>query len=275
MSRLRYQGDATFEQIIDFLAMTLVGGVTPTTPGGGTLPRDWTFTPDLEAANIQDSYTFEYGDDTQAWESAFVTCVSMDLGINLGAVVSLGAELVGRFAEKTTFTGSLTDPSVEEVVGDGARFFLDTSWAGIGGTEYDAMLAGGSIRLNSGLVPVRYADGLDSNGRANFSTLIENKRSHGMDLDLIISSDMITNVYDKFASGTSAAIRIVFDLAANSIETSFNHELEIDMFGKFEGEPEIFGERDGENLVRMQFVSYDDGNGNELTVRVRNSLTAL
>ncbi len=272
---LRYTADATFEQILQFLSMTLKGGITATTPTGGTLPRDWAFTPSLTAVNTQDSFTFEYGDNTQAWETAFTVCSSMELGISMGEVLSLNADLFARQPQKVSFTGSLTDPTVNEILCDGAKFFVDTTWANVGSTEFNAMLAGGTVRLNSGLTPVRYADGLDAQGEANFSTVSEGRRSHSMDLDLIVSSNFIAQAYDAWEAQTNRSIRVVFDLADDSIESSFNHELEIDMFGHFIAEPELFGERDGEDMVRMSFQSADDGLGNELSVRVRTGTTAI
>jgi hypothetical protein len=270
---MRFQGDALFEQIIQFLSMTLRGGISTTTPG--TASRDWTFTPNIASANTQDSFTFEYGDNTQEWESAFVICSSMELQITMGEVVQLSADMFGRFAAKSSFTGSLAEGVVNEVLADGARIFINTAWGDVGNTEFNTILAGGTIRLNSGVVPVRYADGLDTNGNATFSTVVENRRSHSMDLDIIANANGVAQVYDAFVANTNRAIRIVFDLAANSIESGYNHELEIDMFGKFTSPPELFGERDGENIMRVTFTSHDDGSGNEVKVRVRNSVTAI
>lgn len=273
---MRFQGDASYEQILQFLSMALRGAITPTTPSTATNARDWTFTPSLTAVNTQDAFTFEYGDNTQEFESGFVVATSMELGLSLGGPVSLTADLIGRFPQKATFTGSLSEATTyNEVVSDGARLFIDTTWANAGTTEFNTTLAGGTIRLNSGIVPVRYADGLDTNGEATFSTVIENKRSHTMDLDIIVGTNGIAQVYDAYVAGTDRSIRIVIDAAADSIESSFNHELEIDMFGRFTSEPELFGERDGEDMFRVTFTSHDDGSGNELTVRVRNDETAI
>lgn len=273
---IRFQGDASYEQILQFLSMTLKGSISPTTPSTATNARDWAFTPSQTASNAHDSFTFEYGDNTQEFESAFVVATGMELGLALGGVVSLTADLIGRFPQKSSFTGSLAEPTTyNEVIGDGAKFYIDTTWANAGNTEFAAILAGGTIRLNSGLVAVRYADGLDAQNQATFSTVIENRKSHTLDLDIIISSDSITQVYDAYVAGTDRSIRIVFDTAADSIESGFNHELEIDMFGRFTSPPELFGERDGEDMVRVTFTSHEDVSGNELSVRVRNDETAI
>ena len=87
-ARLRFEGDATYQHLVDFFSMGVKGAITPVVPGGGTNSRDWTFTPTLTALNAPDSFTFEYGDDSQEWESGFVIVDTWELGIALDQVVS-------------------------------------------------------------------------------------------------------------------------------------------------------------------------------------------
>ena len=136
-------------------------------------------------------------------------------------------------------------------------------------------MVGGSIRLNSGLVPARYMNGLSATGRINFSAVIEQKRSHSMDLDVVLTDNMVGDLYDAYTDETLKTIRIVFDEPASSIETGENHELEIDMVGKIVSPIDFLGSRDGENTFRVTFESFEDGSGNELSVRVRNAVTAI
>ena len=94
-SSLRFEGDATYEQLIDFLSMSMKGSITPTTPGGGTDSRDWTFTPNLTTKNVQDSYTIEYGDDTQEFETKFSLVENLELAIAMNEAVVLRADMFG------------------------------------------------------------------------------------------------------------------------------------------------------------------------------------
>ena len=268
-ARLRYEGDATYEQIINFLAMALKGGVTPTQPDPTNAPNtyQWTFTPNLTSKNNQDSFTVEYGDDTQEWESTFVVVENLELGVALGEVVSLRADLFGRFPSKSTFTAGLSDPTVNEIVANDVRVYIDGSWSALGTTQKSNLVAGATIRFPTGLVPIKYAD-----GSLDFSDLVEQRRHFELELDLAMGSDAITE-YDAYVAGTSRAIRLEF--TGSLIEASYNRKLTIDIFGKYTTAPELFGDRDGENLIRLQLSSHDDGNGNELSVAVINTESSL
>jgi hypothetical protein len=274
----RFTGAANYEQILQFLAMTLRGGISGVQQGGSAA-YDWTFTPTLNAVNTQDAFTIEYGDNLQEWESAFAVCRSLELSIVFGDALGITADILARFPEKATFTGSLLDPSVLTTIkSDSVRLYIDANWAGLGGTEFNTMLVGGSIRLNSGLVPVRFGDGLDANGRANFSTVIENPRASSFDLDMALSASAITQVYDAFVARTSKAIRLAFSEPVDSIQASYKHEMNIDMFGRFTALNPLFQEVDGMDVFRVTFTSYDDAlatPGNELSVRVRTTITDI
>lgn len=57
-----------------FLSMAVKGGVTPTTPGGGTNSRLWTFVPTITANDLLTA-TFWWGDqNNQMWKGAFGLC---------------------------------------------------------------------------------------------------------------------------------------------------------------------------------------------------------
>jgi len=98
MTRLRFEGDATYEQLIDFLSMAVKGAISPSVVE--TTGRVWTFTPNTTSKNVQDSYTFEYGDDVQAWDCAFTICDNLELSFALGEVLQIRADLFAKFAAK-------------------------------------------------------------------------------------------------------------------------------------------------------------------------------
>lgn len=274
MSSMQFTGSATYEQLRYFLAMCLR---TPTIdiPATGVKTRDYIYIPTLTAKNTQKTFTIEYGDDDQSWEASFAFLTSLQLGIALGDIVSVTATMTGQFPIKTAFTPNLDESVVNEIISDGAKFYIDDDWASLGTTERNAMLVGGTINLNSGLAPVRYARGLTTIGTqaiATYHALSQQRRSHSIDLDIIVSSDAIDDVYDAYAASTTKAIRIAFADAgtAQRIEApSFYRGLIIDMIGKFTSDPEFFGSRDGEDMFRITFTSHDDGNGNELGVTLR------
>lgn len=262
---LRYEGDATYDQIVDFLSMALKGAITPTGPVVmSEADRLWTFTPNLTSKNVQDSFTFEYGDDTQEFECGFVVCENLELSIALGEVLGLRADLFGKLAAKATFTGSISEVAVTEIVANDVEIWIDGTYANLGTTLKATLLTGGSIRIATGLVPVKYAD-----GSLDMSTVMEQRRHLEMDLDLAIGTDGITE-YDAYIANTDRAIRIKFTGAAIVGSASQVYALTIDAFGRYTSAPELFGTRDGENIMRLSFSSHEDGSGNEMSVTVMN-----
>ena len=278
MSSLKYESSATFEQLRYFLAMLLRTPVIAT-PTGATKTRDYTYTPSLSSRNTQKTYTIRYGDDLQAWRIPFVFAQSLRLGIAFQNTLSLSVDMVGQFpthgAPSTIFTSNIAESTVSEILSDGAKLYVDDAWADLGTTQRSSMLAGGTINLNSGLMPVRYARGLTTIGSraiASYHALSEQRRSHSLDMDIIVSANAISDIYNAYLDSETKAVRLEFADAgtAQRIEaTDFYRTLTIDMAGKFTSEPELFGDRDGEDMFRITFTSHDDGSGNELSAVLR------
>lgn len=263
---MRYEGAATYEQIIHFLAMALKGGVTPVVPGGGTDSREWTFTPNLITKNIQDSYTFEYGDDDQEWESGFSLVDNLELAFALNEVVTLRADLFARFPVKSTFTAALSIPAVNELVASNAKVFIDGTFAAVGTTQKSTLVAGATVRFPTGLGPVKYAD-----GSLDFSAVAERKRHLEMDLDLVMQADAITE-YDNWVSQADRAIRLEIEGAI--IEGAIKYRIRVDVIGKYATEPTFFTDRDGENVFSLSLHSHKVSS-DELSIAIINKETAL
>lgn len=268
---LRYQGDATFQQLVDLLLMGVKGGVTPTQPGTGDAEL-WTFTPNLTSSNGQNAYTIEYGDDTQAWEAAFCMASSLELSFAMNGVVGLSADLFARFASKTSFTGALSDPTVNEVVANKCKVWIDGAWANLGTTQKSNLVTRGVVRLPTGLTPVWKAD-----GSLDFASVSEQRRHMEVELDMVVGSDFVTE-YDAYAAangGTTRALRLQFDGPAfESPDDGLNHYLRIDLTGKYMTAPQLLAEGEGENLVRMVLASHEDSSGNEFEIEVQNDLAS-
>lgn len=265
-STLRFEGDATYDQLIDFLSMAVKGAISPATVE--TTGRVWTFTPNTTSKNVQDSYTFEYGDNVQAWETAFTMISNLELSIALNEVMTVRADMFGKLAAKTSFTGAITTPtSVTEVVANHMKAYIDGTWANLGSTEKATLVAGATVRLATGVTPVKYAD-----GSLDMSAVSESKTHLELDLDLISSTAFVTE-YDAYIAGTDRAIRL--ELTGPIAVGSTNYKVTIDCFGRYVNAPELFGERDGENMIRLQLHSHEDASGNHFKFAVTNLITAV
>ena len=265
-TRLRFEGDATYEQLIDWLSMAVQGNISPVTVE--STGRIWTFTPNTTSKNVQDSYTMEYGDDVQAWDSAFTICDNLELAIALNEVITIRADLFAKFAAKTTFTGALSpDAVLNEIVANQMKVYIDSAWGNLGNTEVASLVSGATVRLATGVAPAKYAD-----GNLTHNAVSESKTHLELDLDLIMSSTAITE-YDAYVAGTIRAVRL--EITGPVAVSATNYKLTIDCLGKYVTAPELFGERDGEDMIRLQLHSHEDGSGNHFEFEVTNLVTAI
>ena len=265
---LRYEADATYEQIINFLAMSVKGGVAAVASGGATDARTWTYTPSLTARNNQDSYTFEYGDEQQVWQAKFTLVNTLELSFAMDESVKLSADMVSNLPTKlAAFTPNIDDPDVNEITTNSCKIYIDGDYASVGTTLKSDLVVGGTVRLATGVMPRQRLDG--SFDYARFS---EQRRHLEIDLDLVSNADGITE-YDAWAENTPRAVRIEFE--GPEIETGHDYGLQIDCFGKYTTNPNLFDAADGENMFRLSLSSHDDGEGNEFGFLVTNKETAL
>ena len=224
------------------------------------LSTNHVYTPSLTSSNDQDSFSIEYGDDTQEWEVKYAQCERLELAFAMDDIMTLRADLFAHFAAKDNFTGALSDPTVEEITGNHCLVWIDGTWATLGTTPKTSLVKGGTIRFPTGLVPVRYAD-----GTVEFSDVAENARQFEIELDMVVGTDAITE-YDAYAADTLRAMRIQF--IGPIIEGANTYTLTIDMLVKYTAEPELFGDSDGENVLSLSAISFTDGT-NECSVTVQ------
>ena len=263
-TRMRFEGDATYEQLIDWLSMSVKGGITPATVE--STGRTWTFTPNTSAKNVQDSYTFEYGDDVQMWDAAFSLCENLELGITLGEVVQIRADMFAKFAAKSSFTGSLNEIVPTEIVANHLRVYIDDTWAKLGDTQVAELVTGAMVKLPTGIAASKRAD-----GALDFSAVSESKTHLELDIDMLSSTAGITE-YDAYVANADRAIRL--ELTGGIAVGTTPFKLTIDCFGRYVSEPELFGDYDGENMIRMSLHSHEDVSGNHFSMAVTNLITA-
>jgi len=265
---LRYDGSLSFEQVINFLAMGIIGAVTPTTPGGGVLSRDWTFEPTLIALAAQDSFTLQFGDNQQAYQTVFNMASQLEFNYAMGEVVMLSAELFGRFPTKVSFGASPTVLTTEDAVSQKTVLTSATTWAGIPGATVSNTLISATVRVPTGLVPVRYAD-----GALDLSSFSEQK--WGAEVDLVFKHNA-TGVaeYDKYTDDGLRFFRL--ETTGSLIEGVLNKLFRIDLAMRYTEAPEIFGDQDGENVVRLVGRTFNDPtSGRQARFMARNTQTAF
>ena len=268
----RFSGDANYEQIITWISMVMNRG--DIAQQGSTTAYDFVYDPAINATRTFHSLTLEYGDDQQAFKSLFVCASSLELTYTMGSPVQLSVDMFGHPPQKQAFTGSpteFTNPNL--ILSDGMKFYINDAWTDTP-TEYASMLVGASIRIESGLTPVRYAEGLDSNDEIPFSAVVQNKRSHLMSLDFITTSDWEEKVYDTWLDRSNRVIVLDVTSAADAgLNEAYNFRVK--MNGRFTGMGEFYGDHNGLNMVRAEFTSMDNlaATPRDLDIRVQNAET--
>jgi hypothetical protein len=153
-----FDGPLAYEEL-PYLLSTVFGTAVITTPSGGTLSRQWLWTPAAQGPDTIKSLTIERGDDTAVEIVAGV--VARGINLNYGAdEITISGDMIGKQPTSGTFTGSPTQVGTAGTVAgpDDIDVFISTSLGALNATLYaskltDAMAEGFSI---TGKVGPRY-----------------------------------------------------------------------------------------------------------------------
>ncbi len=249
--------DGYFQILPMLFSIGLKGNITPTEQTAGQGDYLWTHTPSLTGSNAPDSITLEKGDDVQAFEAEYAMCeririsgqISQDGG---DSPVSIAAELFARQWTPTTFTGAISIPTVTPMNAKLARFYLDTSWAGVGGTE-KSILRGFDIDIITGVYPVFLGSAVRT-----FATHAESYPEMLATFTFEGNSDADT-IFDAFQSQALAVARL--KITGPLIGTGVAHSLTLDMGGTWEEVTPLGSVEKGNNLHAALLHGYYDLTG--------------
>lgn len=257
-----FKSDHAYFQLLPLVfGCGLKGGVTPTenTPAQGDYP--WNQSPSLTAANTPDSFSGEKGDDTQAFQFAYGMIERIRLAWNVAqgmdaSPVSLEFDYFARELTPAAFTGSISLPTVEPMNGKLSRLYVDTAWAGVGGTEKTNILRSADIEILTGVHPV-------FSGSANkyFNQYAEGVIAVTLQLTLEGNS-AADAIFDAQQAQTFNVVRLA--LNGGQIGTGLNHKLNVDVGGTWESVTPMSSEDRSDNLHAAVFRGYYDATGAKL-----------
>lgn len=161
---LDFQSDLSAEEVLWALLTGIKGGVTGSVTD--TSAYTWTFTPELTTAiQTLDSATLElvrsdgvtnhyYGEAGYCLTSGF----TMEWAFNQIAKFSM--KMFGRARQTGAPTGSLVAYTTREALSSNQLWvYLDTTWAGLGGTQLTGTVRSAKLDVNTGLTPDYTLDG--------------------------------------------------------------------------------------------------------------------
>ena len=255
-----------FQMLPGLFQCCLDGAITPAEVNVGESDYKWDVLPSLTGTNSPKTLTLEMGDDVQAYEVEHVMftrlLLSADIGQDGGAsAVKIDADYFGRQVTPTTFTSSQAlHPSLEFINAKLARLYMDTSFAGIGGTEQTSLLRGIQLEFLAGTHPKFFGSAnkyFDSYGEGDLGVMLT------LTLEGTSGAD---SIYDLYQAGTERAIRL--DLNGSQIGSGASRLLRTDLYGYFESVVPLNSEVNGNNLHQALFVAMPDSSANFLDIDI-------
>ena len=262
---LTFEGDATFEQLPYWLensVNTVAGAVTDTSA------YTYTYTPNLTTANTPKTFTIEYGDDVQEHEVEY--CVTKELEIS-GAVDepwTVKSSMFGRNLAASSFTGALSDPTVETALVNLTKLYIDDSGGSHGGTELALTLIDFSFKLTTGFTP-----GKHGGSTLYFDALRQQKIKATLDMTLeFLTATEAERV--KRVAGTNRLVRLEALGTLAGAATAYR-TARIDMSGVYTKWGSL-GDNDGADVVAVTLESeYDSTWAKFLEIVVINAVATL
>jgi hypothetical protein len=265
---------ATFEQLPYILEAGIIKE-TPTQDGAGT---DYIYVYEMGKTTVNTirTYTIESGDDQNAEEMEYGVVESFTLSGKYGELLQMSASWFGRQVANTTFTGSLSVPSVEEIIAANGSLAIDDNDGTMGSTSIAAgSLLEFNLSVNTGRQPRFTIDSSqkyfyeDTFDRQQFAAKLGMTWRHSADAKL---------ERDNWRSETPRMIRLMFQgSAVGTPGTTYSVlTLLIDMVGVYTKFNAIENDS-GDSIVKAEFdIGYDETADIEsLKITVVNELAAL
>lgn len=152
---------ATFEDMPWWFQFALKGGVTATSDGGTPPAYPYAFTPSTATDDLK-AMTLEFNESGNPYKSTQVMVNSWNIRIdpdNNGSWM-FDAELLARDIATTTYTGSISDRTTEEIPALGTKMYLDT--ATLGSTQLTGKLVSATVSGNNALHYKAFAEDVSS-----------------------------------------------------------------------------------------------------------------
>lgn len=149
---------ATFEQLPIILSCAVEGLTTGAADGSGS-GKIYQYDMPTTASQAIKTVTIEMGDDQRVDEMEYAFVESWTLSGASGEAVMMSANWRGKQATDAEFTTGLNPPTVEEILFNKGKLYIDTSGGTIGTTQKTTTWMGFSLEFPNGWRPVWTADG--------------------------------------------------------------------------------------------------------------------
>lgn len=265
-------GDVDFNGLAYPLS-SLFGAATITTAVGGTLSKQWKWTPPIINTVLGQTYTVERGQTGgRARKYAYGCFDTLKLSYTKGDVTIDGHMFSREMTEGITLT-SLTPTAIvaaQPVRGTDTSLYLDSTSGGIGGTQLTRV---GAMDVSFGNYYIPWY-GIDSS-QTSFSVLLPAKPT--VDLTFRLMSDAAgMAIYNNYVlTGNTAYIR--FNTVGPVSDGTAHYTLTLDMACKITG-PQDFTEDSGAEVIPFTAKLAEDtawASGQAVVATLINMISAL
>jgi hypothetical protein len=265
---------ATFEQLPYILEAGIIKE-TATIDGTGS---DYIYVYDMGKATVNTirTFTLESGDDQNAEEMEYSLVESFALTGKYGELLQMSAQWFGRQVANTTFTGSQTVPSVEEIIAASGGLTIDDNDGSMGGTPITAgALIEFGLSVNTGRQP-RWT--IDSGNKYFLEETFDREKFEAK-LSLTYRHNADTKAErDAWRAETPRMIQLTFEGSdvATPGTTYSKLTLILEMVGTYTKFNAIENDS-GDSIVKAEFdIGYDEtADIAPLIITVVNELSAL
>lgn len=266
--------EATFEQIAHLLEMGImtatpdrddVGGYADT--GSGYIR---TYNLPTTAANTIKTYTIQGGDNQRADIAEYCFAEKITLSGKGGEAVMMSADIVARQASDGEFTGSLSIPTVEEVIFSKGVMSIDANTGDFGDTEKANTLLEFKLEIDTGL-RARFA----AVGDKYFSHL--NQVSPSIELMLKMEHNSIAEAEITAARAqTPRLVQLLFAGSALTTPGDYSYKtLTLNIPGVYKEIPPL-DDDDGSDIVELALVGgYDATEASAGSIVVVNEIASM
>lgn len=254
------EGYFTYEQAQNWFGGAIATVASPTL-------ATWTHTLDPTVFPTPHTYTFErrvtdgstpFG---QAWH--YATLQKLTLTFADGQAVRYKAEGFARRVQTETLTAAQTLPTPELAPMALSRLFIDTTYAGIGGTQVASQFLGATLEINTGAVPIWTGDNRTD---LDYTTISFDANARG------VKASISAYLGAQYSTEKTAAEAQSLRAVRLQLSGSSSRDCKIDFLAKYEKASLFnFGEQNGQRIITLPLVSATDGT-NALVATVVNAV---
>jgi hypothetical protein len=263
---------ATFQQLAYPFNAGVKKVVTGVADGAGT-GKIYDFEAPVTAQNTIQPFTLEGGDDVQAEEFDYGICQKISITGEGQGLLMVASDWVGREVTDTTFTAAISIPSVEDIVFNSGKIFLDDSGGTLGATQASALLRAATINWTTGLIPWWAVDGsLDFNSH----------KFAGRTEEIIINmtyEHIAAAVTEKakYRAKTPRLLQLLFEGSLlGTAGTDYTYHSAIFNFAGIYEDWDKIGEIDGNDVVEVTFrARYSETDSLKAQAIIVNELATL